>query len=246
MRWWRLPIEERACRETDLGGGDYYLRNSGLPPSLKLLKKPCTVRVGAKYRRTDVTLGGSNTNPAIVRVRGKTGCGPWSAFLPSSSFLGLFGIPFAWITEGTWNFNEFSAFVGKLFCSARFSSYDHKMWLNATSLRTRAHYFCNTYETSDMFEKSVTLLPRFTSLLLNFCHAWSVIVVENFNLKSKWQWIHNKSLRKLINVDNRLWFPIDYDWIVSHKKIIAHFITNFLNAIFLLCIYLKNFDVDIW
>ena len=32
MRWWRLPIEERACRETDLGGGDYYLRNSGLPP----------------------------------------------------------------------------------------------------------------------------------------------------------------------------------------------------------------------
>ena len=34
LRWWRLPIEERACRETDLGGGDYYLRNSGLPPSL--------------------------------------------------------------------------------------------------------------------------------------------------------------------------------------------------------------------
>ena len=33
MRWWRLPIKERACRETDLGGGDYYLRNSGLPPS---------------------------------------------------------------------------------------------------------------------------------------------------------------------------------------------------------------------
>ena len=34
LRWWRLPIEERACRKTDLGGGDYYLRNSGLPPSL--------------------------------------------------------------------------------------------------------------------------------------------------------------------------------------------------------------------
>ena len=33
MRWWRLPIEERACRKTDLGGGDYYLRNTGLPPS---------------------------------------------------------------------------------------------------------------------------------------------------------------------------------------------------------------------
>ena len=32
MRWWRLPIEECACRKTDLGGGDYYLRNSGLPP----------------------------------------------------------------------------------------------------------------------------------------------------------------------------------------------------------------------
>jgi len=33
LRWWRLPIEERAWRKTDLGGGDYYLRNSGLPPS---------------------------------------------------------------------------------------------------------------------------------------------------------------------------------------------------------------------
>ena len=33
LRWWRLPIEERAYRKTDLGGGDYYLRNSGLPPS---------------------------------------------------------------------------------------------------------------------------------------------------------------------------------------------------------------------
>ena len=37
LRWWRLPIEERACRKTDLGGGDYYLRNSGLPPSSCLL-----------------------------------------------------------------------------------------------------------------------------------------------------------------------------------------------------------------
>ena len=26
----RSPL---ACRKTDLGGGDYYLRNSGLPPS---------------------------------------------------------------------------------------------------------------------------------------------------------------------------------------------------------------------
>ena len=34
LRWWRLPIEEHACRKTDLGGGDYYLRNSGLPPSM--------------------------------------------------------------------------------------------------------------------------------------------------------------------------------------------------------------------
>ena len=33
LRWWRLPIEERTCHKTDLGGGDYYLRNSGLPPS---------------------------------------------------------------------------------------------------------------------------------------------------------------------------------------------------------------------
>ena len=33
LRWWRLPIEERACRKTHLGGSDYSLRNSGLPPS---------------------------------------------------------------------------------------------------------------------------------------------------------------------------------------------------------------------
>ena len=33
IRWWRLPIEERPCRKTDLGGSDYYLRNTGLPPS---------------------------------------------------------------------------------------------------------------------------------------------------------------------------------------------------------------------
>ena len=32
LRWWRLPIEERAGRKTYLGGGDYSLRNSGLPP----------------------------------------------------------------------------------------------------------------------------------------------------------------------------------------------------------------------
>ena len=32
LRWWRLPIEERACLKTHLGGGDYSLRNSGLPP----------------------------------------------------------------------------------------------------------------------------------------------------------------------------------------------------------------------
>ena len=37
LRWWRLPIEERACRKTDLGGGDYYLRDSGLPPYLDLV-----------------------------------------------------------------------------------------------------------------------------------------------------------------------------------------------------------------
>ena len=36
LRWRRLPIEERAFRKTDLGGGDYYLRNSGLPPSFNI------------------------------------------------------------------------------------------------------------------------------------------------------------------------------------------------------------------
>ena len=29
LRWWRLSIEECACHKTDLGGGDYYFRNSG-------------------------------------------------------------------------------------------------------------------------------------------------------------------------------------------------------------------------
>ena len=37
MRWWRLPIEEGTCRKTDLGGGAYYLRNSGLPPSSTMI-----------------------------------------------------------------------------------------------------------------------------------------------------------------------------------------------------------------
>ena len=32
LRWWRLPIEERACRKTRLGGGDYQLRISAIPP----------------------------------------------------------------------------------------------------------------------------------------------------------------------------------------------------------------------
>jgi len=42
LRWWRLPIEERACRKTDLGGSDNYLRNSGLPPSSRgLTMKKC-------------------------------------------------------------------------------------------------------------------------------------------------------------------------------------------------------------
>ena len=31
LRWWRLPIEERACRKTDLGGGDFEELH-GLPP----------------------------------------------------------------------------------------------------------------------------------------------------------------------------------------------------------------------
>ena len=37
LRWWTSPIEERTCRKTDLGGGEYYLRNSGLPPLLDRL-----------------------------------------------------------------------------------------------------------------------------------------------------------------------------------------------------------------
>ena len=32
LRWWRLPIEERACRKTRLGGCDYQLSISALPP----------------------------------------------------------------------------------------------------------------------------------------------------------------------------------------------------------------------
>ena len=36
LRWWRLPIEERAYRKTRLGGGDYQLRTSALPPWLQV------------------------------------------------------------------------------------------------------------------------------------------------------------------------------------------------------------------
>ena len=43
LRWWRLPIEERACRKTDLGGGEYYLRNSGLPPSFGVYSEPLEI-----------------------------------------------------------------------------------------------------------------------------------------------------------------------------------------------------------
>ena len=32
LRWFRLPIEERACRKPRLGGGDYSLRTSALSP----------------------------------------------------------------------------------------------------------------------------------------------------------------------------------------------------------------------
>ena len=32
---------ERACRKTDLGGDDYYLRKSGLPPSSKSTNVSC-------------------------------------------------------------------------------------------------------------------------------------------------------------------------------------------------------------
>ena len=40
LRWWRLPIQERACRKTHLGGVDYSLRSSALTPwgSIPLLQ----------------------------------------------------------------------------------------------------------------------------------------------------------------------------------------------------------------
>ena len=31
---WKLQIEERTCRKTRMGGGDYSLRTSALPPRL--------------------------------------------------------------------------------------------------------------------------------------------------------------------------------------------------------------------
>ena len=33
----KLQIEERTCRKTRLGGGDYSLRTSALPPSSRLV-----------------------------------------------------------------------------------------------------------------------------------------------------------------------------------------------------------------
>ena len=49
LRWWRLRIEEPACRKTDLGGGDYYLRNSGLPPSRAKLVFPAPIFPSRQY-----------------------------------------------------------------------------------------------------------------------------------------------------------------------------------------------------
>ena len=62
LRWWRLPIEERACRTTDLGGGDNYLRNSGLPPSpRKLLHYLLSRKLNSFY-----SLGNSYSNYSPV------------------------------------------------------------------------------------------------------------------------------------------------------------------------------------
>ena len=40
LRRWRLPIEERACRKTRLGGGDYPLRTSALLPPPPVKRSP--------------------------------------------------------------------------------------------------------------------------------------------------------------------------------------------------------------
>ena len=56
LRWWRLPIEEPACRETDLGGGDYYLRNSGLPPSCCQYIKKSGRTLNTKQSSTHVNI----------------------------------------------------------------------------------------------------------------------------------------------------------------------------------------------
>ena len=55
LRWWRLPIEERACRKTDLGGGDYYLSNSGLPPSWGRVQRECGLKLfGLVFLREEI------------------------------------------------------------------------------------------------------------------------------------------------------------------------------------------------
>ena len=60
----RLPIEERACRKTDLGGGDYYLRNSGLPPSFGCVLELELYESGSKPQMAF----GRNLGPGVAIV----------------------------------------------------------------------------------------------------------------------------------------------------------------------------------
>ena len=73
LRWWRLPIEERACRKTDLGGGDYYLRNSGLPSSCKRVKRVYWMVV-KKFQNSIIFFSSSRTNFIIYFLTQDSNC----------------------------------------------------------------------------------------------------------------------------------------------------------------------------
>ena len=73
LRWWRLPIEERACRKTDLGGGDYYLRNSGLPSSCKRVKRVYWMVV-KKFQNSIIFFSSSRTNFIIYFLTQGSNC----------------------------------------------------------------------------------------------------------------------------------------------------------------------------
>ena len=54
LRWWILPIEERACRKTRLDGGCYPLNTSALPPRIRAVIADTALIPFLRYRTLEL------------------------------------------------------------------------------------------------------------------------------------------------------------------------------------------------